>query len=153
VTIVHYDYRPKRARKQKPAVELPCGRIVSARKPKPRHYGEIRCGVPDEAQRTELDAETAGINLCMTDIRKQIRRQIIDDLIAEGKTGREARAIRHADRKQRREVYLCLNGKIEYDAMTDEQKRIVNAGSQIAGQFPDWLSKVELSAWIKERRL
>jgi hypothetical protein len=54
VTIVHYDYRPKRARKQKPAVELPCGRIVSARKPKPRHYGEIRYGVPDEAQRTEL---------------------------------------------------------------------------------------------------
>jgi hypothetical protein len=89
----------------------------------------------------------------MTDIRKQICRQIIDDLIAEGKTGREARAIRHADRKQRREVYPCLNGKIEYDAMADEQKGIVNAGSQIAGQFPDGLSKVELSAWIKERRL
>jgi hypothetical protein len=35
-------------------VEFPCGRIVSARKPKPLHYREIRCGMPDEAQRTEL---------------------------------------------------------------------------------------------------
>ena len=41
MTIVHYDYRPKRQRKAKPAVEFPCGRIVSARKPKPRHYGEL----------------------------------------------------------------------------------------------------------------
>ena len=55
MTIVHYDYKPKRQRK--PVVEFPCGRIVAARKPKPRHYGEIRYGVPDEAQRTALIAE------------------------------------------------------------------------------------------------
>ena len=54
MTIVHYDYRPKRPRKAKPAVEFPCGRIVTARSPRKRHYGEIRRGVPDEAQRTEL---------------------------------------------------------------------------------------------------
>jgi hypothetical protein len=53
ITIVHYDHKPK-TRKAKPPVEFPCGRIVSARKPKPRLYGEIREGVPDEAQRTEL---------------------------------------------------------------------------------------------------
>ena len=41
MTIVHYDYRPKRPRKAKAAVEFPRGRIVSARKPKPRHYGEL----------------------------------------------------------------------------------------------------------------
>jgi hypothetical protein len=52
MTIVHYDYRPKRAGRK--PVEFPCGRIVSARKPKPRHPGEIREGVPDEAQLTEL---------------------------------------------------------------------------------------------------
>jgi hypothetical protein len=56
MTIVYYDYRPKRARKAKAAVEFPCGRIVSAREPKPRHYGEIRYGVPDEAQRSGLIA-------------------------------------------------------------------------------------------------
>jgi hypothetical protein len=33
-----------------------CGRIVAARPPKKRHYGEIRYGVPDEAQRTALIA-------------------------------------------------------------------------------------------------
>jgi hypothetical protein len=54
MTIVHYDYTPKRARKAKPAVEFPHGRIVTARKPKPRHYSEIKYGVPDEAQRREL---------------------------------------------------------------------------------------------------
>jgi hypothetical protein len=55
MTIVHYDYKPKRTGHKKPAVEFTCGRRVSARKPKPaRHYGEIRYGVPDEAQRTEL---------------------------------------------------------------------------------------------------
>ena len=31
MTIVHYDYKPKRAGRQKPAVDFPCGRIVSAR--------------------------------------------------------------------------------------------------------------------------
>ena len=35
-------------------MEFPCGRIVSAKPPRKRHYGEIRQGVPDEAQRTEL---------------------------------------------------------------------------------------------------
>jgi hypothetical protein len=56
MTIVHYDHKPKRARRQKPAQPFPLGRIVTARKPKPRHYGEIRYGVPDEAQRTALIA-------------------------------------------------------------------------------------------------
>jgi hypothetical protein len=54
MTIVHCDYRPTRPRKAKPVVALPLGLIVSARKPKPRHYGEVRHGVPDEGQRTEL---------------------------------------------------------------------------------------------------
>ena len=54
MTIVHYDHRPKRPRKAKPAVDFSRGRMVGARTPKPRHYGEIREGVPDEAQRTEL---------------------------------------------------------------------------------------------------
>jgi hypothetical protein len=56
MTIVHYDYRPSRTRKAKPPVEFPCGRIVTARKPKPRHYGLMRYGLPDEAQRTALIA-------------------------------------------------------------------------------------------------
>jgi hypothetical protein len=54
MTIVYCDYRPNRARKRKPAVDFPVGRIVTARRPKPRHYGEIRYGVPDDAERTEL---------------------------------------------------------------------------------------------------
>jgi hypothetical protein len=54
MTIVHYGHRPKRARKKKPDREFPLGHIVTARKPKAKHYGEIREGVPDEAQRTEL---------------------------------------------------------------------------------------------------
>ena len=54
MTIVHYDYRPKRPRKAKPAVEFPCGRIVTARSPRKRHYDEIRRGVPDQARRTGL---------------------------------------------------------------------------------------------------
>ena len=56
MTIVHCDYRPNRARKRKPAVEFPCGRIVTTKPPRKRHYGEIRYGVPDEAQRTALIA-------------------------------------------------------------------------------------------------
>lgn len=52
----HHDCKPKRARKAKPTAKLPCGRIVTASKPKPRHYGEARYGVPDEAQRTALTA-------------------------------------------------------------------------------------------------
>ena len=40
---------------------------------------------------------------------------------------------------------------IEYDDMTDEQKRIVDAGDEIAGTFPSNLSREELSAWIEQR--
>jgi hypothetical protein len=54
LTIVHYDYKPKRARNAKPAQEFPNGRIVSAKPPRKRHYGEIVQGVPDDGQRTEL---------------------------------------------------------------------------------------------------
>ena len=60
------------------------------------------------------------MNLCMSDIRKQIRRQILGDLVADGKTGSEARAIPHVNRKQHREVRFYLNGKIEYDAMAGQ---------------------------------
>jgi hypothetical protein len=42
---------------------------------------------------------------------------------------------------------------VEYADMTDEQKRIVDAGDEIAGQFPEGLTKAELSAWIKQRFL
>lgn len=54
MTIVHYDYRPKRARKAKPAVEFPVGRIVTARPPKKRRrYFEFPGGVaPDDAERS-----------------------------------------------------------------------------------------------------
>jgi hypothetical protein len=41
----------------------------------------------------------------------------------------------------------------EYDDLTEEQQRIVDAGNEIAGQFPEGLSKEELSACIKERLL
>lgn len=56
MTIVFCNYRPKRARKARPVVEFPLGRIVSASAPKKRHYGEIRQGVPDEAERARLIA-------------------------------------------------------------------------------------------------
>jgi hypothetical protein len=39
---------------------------------------------------------------------------------------------------------------IEYEDMTDEQKRIVDAGNTIAGTFPTRLTRDELSAWMKE---
>jgi hypothetical protein len=45
MTIVPCDYRPKRPRKKKPGVEFPISRIVTARPPKKRHYGEIRYSV------------------------------------------------------------------------------------------------------------
>ena len=54
MTIVHCDYKPSRARRKKPAQPFPLGRIVTAKPPRKRYYGEIRYGVPDEAQRTEL---------------------------------------------------------------------------------------------------
>ena len=52
MTIVTYHHRQKR--KAKPAQSFPLGRIVTAKPPRKKHYGEIRYGVPDEAQRTEL---------------------------------------------------------------------------------------------------
>ena len=56
MNIICCDYRPSRARRKKPTQPFPLGRIVTARKPKPRHYGEIRYGVPDDAERTRLAA-------------------------------------------------------------------------------------------------
>jgi hypothetical protein len=58
-------------RKKKPAVDFPCGRIVSARPPKRRPYAIIRDdGMPDEAQRTELITQfierTLKINPCQS---------------------------------------------------------------------------------------
>jgi hypothetical protein len=41
-------------------------------------------------------------------------------------------------------------GTIEYENMTDEQKRIVDAGNELAGQFPEGLTKEQLSAWIRD---
>jgi hypothetical protein len=41
---------------------------------------------------------------------------------------------------------------LEYSDMTDEQKRIVDAG-EIAGAFPGNMTKEELAAWIRERLL
>lgn len=41
--------------------------------------------------------------------------------------------------------------EVRYDAMTDEQKRIVDGGRTVAGQFPTGLSKADLSAWNRNR--
>ena len=54
MTIVHYDYKPSRARRKKPDQPFPFGRIVTAKKPKRRHYGEVVEWLLDNAQRTEL---------------------------------------------------------------------------------------------------
>jgi hypothetical protein len=44
------------------------------------------------------------------------------------------------------------NEVIEYEDMTDEQKRIVDAGnSPTAGLFPTGPTRVELPAWITEQ--
>jgi hypothetical protein len=51
------------------------------------------------------------------------------------------------------EFLEAIRKEIGYDAMTDEQKRIVDAGDEIAGQFPEGLTKEELSVWIKNRLL
>lgn len=40
---------------------------------------------------------------------------------------------------------------IDYADMTDEQKRIVDAGDQIAGTFPQGMTREQLSAWMDER--
>jgi hypothetical protein len=42
-------------------------------------------------------------------------------------------------------------GTVEYEDMSDEQKRIVDAGDEIVGQFPEGLTKEQLAAWIRER--
>jgi hypothetical protein len=42
---------------------------------------------------------------------------------------------------------------IEFEDMTDEQKRIVEAGQSIAGSFPHGQPKEALSAWIMQRFL
>jgi hypothetical protein len=53
MTIVYCDYKPKRRRKAKRAIEFPVGRIVSARPPqKRRRYIEFPIGVPDDAERS-----------------------------------------------------------------------------------------------------
>lgn len=55
-----YDHRLLRLPTEAPTEsqarrgEFPSARIVSARPPRKRHYGEIRDGIPDEAQRAEL---------------------------------------------------------------------------------------------------
>jgi hypothetical protein len=46
-----------------------------------------------------------------------------------------------------------IRQEIGHDDLTDEQQRIVDAGNEIAGQFPEELRKDELSAWIKDRFL
>lgn len=40
---------------------------------------------------------------------------------------------------------------IDYEDMTDEQKRIVDAGETIAGTFPQGMTREELSEWIRKR--
>jgi hypothetical protein len=40
---------------------------------------------------------------------------------------------------------------IELADMTDEQKRIVEAGETIAGSFPQGLTREQLSAWMDAR--
>ena len=44
-------------------------------------------------------------------------------------------------------------GTIEYENMSGEQRRIVDAGDEIAGQFPEGVTKEQLSAWIREQPL
>ena len=55
MTIVTCTYRPKRARKARPAVTFPLGRIVTAAPPRKKryHYYEIK-GAPDDATRRKL---------------------------------------------------------------------------------------------------
>lgn len=40
---------------------------------------------------------------------------------------------------------------IEYDDMTDEQKRIVDAGQTIAGAIPKGLNREQLNQWMRGR--
>jgi hypothetical protein len=49
------------------------------------------------------------------------------------------------------ELNRFLFGDIKYEDMTDEQKRIVEAGENIAGAFPQGLSPDDLSAWFDAR--
>jgi hypothetical protein len=54
LTIVHYDYKPKRARNAKPPKNSRTAGSSAPNRPRKRHYGEIVQGVPDDGQRTEL---------------------------------------------------------------------------------------------------
>jgi hypothetical protein len=84
----------------------------------------------------------AGINLCISEKPQvTIPLAIVEDV----------RTFRPEDTPD--EFLEAIRTEIGYDAMTDEEKRIVDAGNQIAGRFPERLSKGELSAWIKERFL
>ena len=56
MTIVTDHHRPKRAHRKKPEQEFPLGRVVTARQQRSKHYGEIRNGVSDDAERTRLAA-------------------------------------------------------------------------------------------------
>jgi hypothetical protein len=42
---------------------------------------------------------------------------------------------------------------IDYADMTEEQQRIVDAGAEIIGQFPEGTTKEDIAAWIKARFL
>ena len=49
------------------------------------------------------------------------------------------------------ELNRFLYGDVEYEDMSNEQKRIVEAGENIAGAFPQGFSRDELSAWFDVR--
>ena len=89
-----------------------------------------RVPAPHHASRTGLHQRHSQANPS-PDTRRSSRRW---------ETRSAARAIRHADRKHRRQLHLYLKGKIEYGAVIDEQKPIVDA-CKIAGQFPRRRSK------------
>ena len=41
--------------------------------------------------------------------------------------------------------------EVKYDDITDGQKRTVDGGQTVEGQFPTELSEADLSAWIMNR--
>jgi len=49
------------------------------------------------------------------------------------------------------ELNRFLFGDVEYDDMTDERTRIVDAGETIAGMFSPGLTREELSSWFDAR--
>lgn len=48
-------------------------------------------------------------------------------------------------------IVADLQREVTYDQMTDEQKRIADAGNEIAGTFPQGLTKDEFIAWMMQR--